>query len=449
MKYFAILKDSLREALDSKVLIVLLILSTFIIGAVASFSFKPLSTEKTFAMFFSNGFEPALIPLVLNSFKQEKMLEGDLFQAGGPKIRMPRGFYTLKDVTLVRGEADEPESDYKLLVTQSNWRHGDPQPANMAGPDAPIEALREIFQDAVDLDLIKIDVEYAEHQEDKAPKRFYAFVKGTPKTHRIWATEVHIFGYPLPGSAKPLGAAINDLVQLVLNIGSWVAVLSGVVITSFFIPSMLRKGTVDLLLAKPIHRGALLTYKYLGGLAFMFLITAYSIVGVWLVIGLRSGLWANAALLLILSLTFFFAILYAISTFVGVVTRSAIVSIVVTILAWAAFAAIGMFYQTMDLIERMETGMEKQGRVKPLEDRWGSGNLALTARVLNAVTPHTEDLNRLNKMLIFTAFMTGDLSDLAKFDSSNTSWWTSLLVAAAWIIVFVGLAAAWFSYKDY
>ncbi len=192
-----------------------------------------------------------------------------------------------------------------------------------------------------------------------------------------------------------------------------------------------------------------MTYKYLGGLAFMFLITAYSIVGIWLVIGLRSGLWANAALLLIFSLTFFFAILYAISTFVGVVTRSAIVSIVVTILAWAAFAAIGMFYHTMDLVERMEAGMEKQGHAKPPEERWGSGNLALTARVLNAVTPHTEDLNKLNKMLIFTSFMTGDLSDVAKFDSGNTSWWTSLLVAAAWIIAFLGLASAWFTYKDY
>ncbi len=170
MKYFAILKDSLRKALDSKVLIVLLILSTLVMAGVALFSFKPLSAEKTFAMFFSNGFEPALIPFTLNIFKQEKMLEGDLFQPGGPRIKMPRGFYTLKDVTCVRGEPDDPESDYRLLVTQSNWRHGDPQPANIAEPDAPIEALREAFKDAVDLGFIKVDIEYADHQEGEGPQ---------------------------------------------------------------------------------------------------------------------------------------------------------------------------------------------------------------------------------------------------------------------------------------
>jgi ABC-type transport system involved in multi-copper enzyme maturation permease subunit len=449
MKYVAILKDSLREALDSKVLVVLLIISTFVTAGVATLSFKALSAEKTFAMFFSNGFEPALIPLVLNSHKPEKMLDADMFQGGGPKIKMPRGFYTLKDVKVVHGKDDEPESDYELLVFQGNWRHGDPQPANLAEPEAPIEALREIFQDAEDLGFIKVEVAYADNQEEKAPKRFHVIVKGTTRTHRIWATEVQIVGYPFPGSAKPLGAAINDLVQFVLKIGSWIAVLSGVVITSFFIPNMLRKGTVDLLLAKPLHRWALLTYKYLGGLAFMFLITAYSIGGIWLVIGVRSGLWANSALLLIFSLTFFFAILYAISTFVGVVTRSAIVSIVVTILAWAAFAVIGIFYQSMDLIGRIEKEMEKHGNVKPAEERWGDGSLAFTAHMLNAVTPHTEDLNKLNDMLVFTSFMTGDLSDVPKFDTSNTSWWTSLLISGAWIIIFLGLASLWFTYRDY
>ena len=39
-----------------------------------------------------------------------------------------------------------------------------------------------------------------------------------------------------------------------MDIGAWVALLTGVIITSFFVPNMLRKGTVDLLLVKPIQR---------------------------------------------------------------------------------------------------------------------------------------------------------------------------------------------------
>ena len=46
MKYLAILKDSWREALDSKVLYALLILSLLVIVGVASISFQPKPPEK-------------------------------------------------------------------------------------------------------------------------------------------------------------------------------------------------------------------------------------------------------------------------------------------------------------------------------------------------------------------------------------------------------------------
>ena len=92
---------------------------------------------------------------------------------------------------------------------------------------------------------------------------------------------------------------------------------SAVVLTAFFMPNMLRKGTVDLLLVKPIHRFALLLYKYVGGLTFIFLNTAFAMGGVWLVIGLRSGIWAQGFSCMILVFTFYFAILYAVSALFG------------------------------------------------------------------------------------------------------------------------------------
>jgi hypothetical protein len=45
MKFVAILKDSVREALDSKVLYALLILSALVVVGVASISFKPRPAE--------------------------------------------------------------------------------------------------------------------------------------------------------------------------------------------------------------------------------------------------------------------------------------------------------------------------------------------------------------------------------------------------------------------
>lgn len=451
MRYFAILKDSLREALDTKLLIVLLILSTFTMIAVACFSFEPKSAEDTMRMFFDvNPFQPAQIPLLINSHKPEKLLkvDGPDFFKGGAMFRT-RFEYQLAKVTVLRGAEDTPESDYELIVTQSNWRQGDPLPGNLKSEDAALDAVRDIFRDADDLGFIKVgSVSFVEGQPLNTPKQYRVVLEGTSRTNRIWATQLYFAIYKWPAPPDPLAAVVFNLAQPVIKVGSWVAILAGVVITSFFIPNMLRKGSVDLLLAKPLHRTTLLVYKYLGGLAFVFLITAYSIGGIWLVLGVRSGLWANASLLLILSLTFFFAILYSISTFVGVVTRNALVSIIVTIVAWAVFAAIGMFYQGMEGFAKIEDLMAKQKDIPP-EDRWGDGKLHTTARVLNAVTPHTEDLNKLNDLLVFTSFMTGDPADVSKFDSSGVTWWQSLLVASIWIAIFIGLAAWWFTCKDY
>jgi ABC-type transport system involved in multi-copper enzyme maturation permease subunit len=454
MRYFAILKDSLREALDAKLLIVLLVLSTAVIGIVACFSFEALTAEETMQMFFDKSpFEPSQIVLAVNSHKPEKLLkveDGNLFGGGGGPMIRTRLEYQLVRVNQIRGDTDSPEGDYEVFISQSNWLNGNPPPAGLGKEDGAIKAVRDIFQDAEDLGFVQIgEVEFDGRQVENTPKRYRVLLKGTSRTHRIWATQLYFCTYKWPGPPHPLGFLVYDLAQQVIKFGSWVAVLAAVIITSFFIPSMLRKGAVDLLLAKPIHRWALLVYKYLGGLTFVFLINAYSILGIWLVIGIRSGLWANAALLLIFSLTFFFATLYAISTFVGVVTRNALVSIVVTIVAWTAFALIGMFHNGMEVITKMENLAEKHNHPIPADQRWGDGNLAMTSRVLHATTPHTEDLNKLNDILIFTSFMTGDPTDIPKFDSSGVSWWTSLLISTVWIAIFVGLAAAWFTYKDY
>src|SRR5262249_57372957 len=88
---------------------------------------------------------------------------------------------------------------------------------------------------------------------------------------------------------------------------------------------MWRKGRMELWLAKPVRRLSLLGYKYLGGLTFMFLTTTFLVFGLWIALGLRSGIWEPSFLLLIPILTFQFAMYYALSTFLAVLTRSAIV----------------------------------------------------------------------------------------------------------------------------
>src|SRR5262249_46089523 len=147
----------------------------------------------------------------------------------------------------------------------------------------------------------------------------------------------------------------------------------------FFIPNMLRKGTVDLLLVKPIHRSSLLLYKYVGGLTFIFLNTVLAITGVWLALGLRSGFWSPGFLLVILVITFFFAILYAVSTLFGVLTQSPITAIVVTVLTLIILLAVGWIHWVFE--ERRER--ERSGQIAKTEE----GAWHATIDAVHYVTP--------------------------------------------------------------
>ncbi|MSQ96381.1 MAG: hypothetical protein EXR98_17760 [Gemmataceae bacterium] len=449
MKYIAILKDSIREALDSRVLYVMFVLSALVILAVSSMSFKLLPAERTMKMFFFEGLgKPPLIPIAINARKIEKMADKDLNRTFDDNIR-----FRFEKVELLKGEADAPESEYALTAKEPNGV--DLKGDNDQQSKAAMSVLRSIFQDAEDFGYLRIGaVELLEPSaENKTTARYRITLQGTGQMRRIWASEpslafgaVPLFPDHLIG---PLGLQLFGFAKLILGMGSWAAVLIGVVITSFFFPNMLRKGTVDLLLVKPIYRWLLVLYKYIGGLTFIFLCTAFPVGGIWFVLGIRTGVWANGMLLLILSTTFFFAILYAISTFVGIATRSTVTAILLTIGFWFGAFGVGAAHREFDMVRIREEFSEKHNRPIDPKDRWGDGNLALTFRTLHAIAPRTEDLNLLNDLIVYTDFMTGNLADMNRFDTSKRNWWETLLVSGAWIAVFLGLSVVWFSFKDY
>ncbi len=151
-------------------------------------------------------------------------------------------------------------------------------------------------------------------------------VRGWPHTTKIF------FGAVTITDDTSLGRVLYIIEDQIINgLGGAVALLIGLIITSFFIPNMLRKGSVDLFISKPIGRSQLLIYKYIGGLTFVFLVTTFTVGGIWLVIALRSGFWDPSFLAVIPLLTFTFAIVYAMSTMVAVFTRSAIASMILSI----------------------------------------------------------------------------------------------------------------------
>lgn len=98
---------------------------------------------------------------------------------------------------------------------------------------------------------------------------------------------------------------------------------------SSFITSMVDKGTIDLLISKPVSRFSILTAKYIGAILFVATSMVFLIGSIWLILSLKSGYWNAGFLTSIISLTFAFTVMYSISIYIGLAAQSSIVSILV------------------------------------------------------------------------------------------------------------------------
>jgi ABC-type transport system involved in multi-copper enzyme maturation permease subunit len=109
-------------------------------------------------------------------------------------------------------------------------------------------------------------------------------------------------------------------------------VLFGVLATAGAVPDMLERGTVDLYLAKPLARWQLLAGKFLGAVAVVFVNILYFIGVLWLISGLRLGVWNASFLSSAFLLTLVFACLYAVIVLTAVLTRTTAVAVLVAFL---------------------------------------------------------------------------------------------------------------------
>ncbi|MCB9209079.1 MAG: ABC transporter permease subunit [Ignavibacteriales bacterium] len=99
---------------------------------------------------------------------------------------------------------------------------------------------------------------------------------------------------------------------------------------SSFIPNMLEKGVVDLIVSKPISRTQIILGKFLGGVLIVLINIAYLIIILWILIGLKFNIWDIALLSSILTITFTFASLYALIILVGILTQSSILAMMLS-----------------------------------------------------------------------------------------------------------------------
>ncbi|MEO8167530.1 MAG: ABC transporter permease subunit, partial [bacterium] len=90
----------------------------------------------------------------------------------------------------------------------------------------------------------------------------------------------------------------------------------------------LEKGTVDLYLSKPLARWELLLGKYLGAVVVIFANILFFVGGLWLIFGLKIGLWNWQFLLSSFTMSFMFACIFSLVLFLGVVFRNTAIPII-------------------------------------------------------------------------------------------------------------------------
>ncbi len=117
---------------------------------------------------------------------------------------------------------------------------------------------------------------------------------------------------------------------------SWIAGILALVSTASIFPDFVAGGSIELLLSKPIARARLFVTKYLTGLLFTVVqVTVFSL-ACFLVIGFRGNSWTPQVFWAVPFVTVTFSYLFCVCALLGLLTRSTIASLLLTLLFWLA-----------------------------------------------------------------------------------------------------------------
>jgi len=97
------------------------------------------------------------------------------------------------------------------------------------------------------------------------------------------------------------------------------------------IPSVLEPGRIELLLSKPVSRTHILLGRFAGNVLVISSNVTYLALGVWTILGIKTGIWSPAFLISIATTVFIFAVLLTVVVLIGVVFESAALATMVSV----------------------------------------------------------------------------------------------------------------------
>jgi ABC-type transport system involved in multi-copper enzyme maturation permease subunit len=488
-KPLAILKDSLREAWDSKTLLVMLVMACLFLLGVASIGYTPAAPKTVFEKFAEEQSAPILR---LDHGKRQLPMTGSV---EGPPQALAT--YTLTTFRVVKEAVHAPNGEYEFTLVvkpldpksleggkepdkkdqpkdeavheadgfemaMALWHEDgsgkfvkiegrnelDPRKVKVKIAAVTEEMVREYFTGELERET-QIPITGFERLPAENPnERVYKFTTGPSTEPRVWPVKISIgFGAWESEGPAPLGYMLYAIQDLVLSsVGGLIIILIAVIVTAFFIPNMLRPGSVVMLLSKPISRSTLLLFKYFGGLFFVLILSSFVVGGVWLITGIRAGVWAPGVFMVIPLMTLSFAILYAVSTAAAVWTRNSIVCILVTL----AFCGLLWLVGKVEFFARLHRmNRDAVAELKKEEPQYATW--ATVVGGMNRFLPRWYDIDVLTGDAVADSLMTIKQRETQRASAQRQlpTWGGTIGVTSIWIALFIGLACWRFSVKDY
>lgn len=339
--YLAVIRDSFREALASRVLWVLLGLITLGLGLLAPFGYRSR---------ISTGINerdarewPRLIGEVRSDAEKSdpnpaKHIVSQFDESLRKRVtefKMPSEGDFDGAMQFIRTQGEFVEGLDKVMQKREFY-----DPAAWAKTTLASDELKQLL----DQDQAKLTSDEIGRRNRLLVEAAYPdLIEASPPTSLQIRYLIWDILDPLPIRLREFQEGIGSVTTMLLKgfVGV-IGLIVAIVVTAPIVPQMFDPGSLNLLLSKPVSRSLLFLSKFVGGCAFILLNSGYLIVGMWLILGVRFGVWNPKVLISIPVYLFMFAIYYTVSSLSGVLWRNAIVSIGLTVLFWLACFLVGV-----------------------------------------------------------------------------------------------------------
>src|SRR3984893_11247162 len=127
--------------------------------------------------------------------------------------------------------------------------------------------------------------------------------------------------------------------------------------SSGLIASVLEPGRIELLVSKPVARTHILLGRYAGNVLVVSCNIIYLVLGVWTILGVKTGIWSPMFLISIATTIFIFAVLLSVVILIGVLFESAALS---TMVAVALMIMSPVLAQTSTMLRLLSSEWSRQ-----------------------------------------------------------------------------------------